>query len=127
MAQVRKTKRIRKSVGKGIAHVRATYNNTQITITDLNGDVLFSASAGTIGFKGSRKSTPFAAQRSAETAAQAVRKMGVVEIEVRVKGPGSGRESAIRALEGAGLKIVSIEDITPIPHNGCRPRKKRRV
>ena len=93
----------------------------------MNGDVLCSASAGTIGFKGSRKSTPFAAQRAAETAAQAARKMGLVEIEVRVNGPGSGRESAVRALQGAGLRILSIEDVTPIPHNGCRPRKKRRV
>ena len=122
-----KGKRARRGVAKGIAHVRATYNNTQVTISDMNGDVLCSASAGTIGFKGSRKSTPFAAQRAAETAAQAARKMGLVEIEVRVNGPGSGRESAIRALQGAGLKIMSIEDVTPIPHNGCRPRKKRRV
>jgi len=122
-----KSKRVRRSVGKGMAHVRATYNNTQVTITDVNGDVLCSASAGTIGFKGSRKSTPFAAQRAAETVAQAARKMGLVEIEVRVNGPGSGRESAVRALQGAGLRILSIEDVTPIPHNGCRPRKKRRV
>ena len=122
-----KSKRQRRGVAKGIAHIRASYNNTQITITDLNGDVVCSASAGTIGFKGSRKSTPFAAQRAAETAAQSARKMGMIEIEVRVKGPGSGRESAIRALEGSGIKITSIEDVTPIPHNGCRPRKKRRV
>jgi len=122
-----KGKRQRRGVAKGIAHIRASYNNTQITITDLNGDVLCSASAGTIGFKGSRKSTPFAAQRAAETVAQSARKMGMTEIEVLVKGPGSGRESAIRALEGSGIKIISIEDVTPIPHNGCRPRKKRRV
>ena len=122
-----KGKKQRRGVAKGIAHIRASYNNTQITITDLNGDVLCSASAGTIGFKGSRKSTPFAAQRAAETVAQSARKMGMAEIEVLVKGPGSGRESAIRALEGSGIKITSIEDVTPIPHNGCRPRKKRRV
>jgi small subunit ribosomal protein S11 len=122
-----KGKKQRRGVAKGIAHIRASYNNTQITITDLNGDVLCSASAGTIGFKGSRKSTPFAAQRAAETVAQSARKMGMTEIEVLVKGPGSGRESAIRALEGSGIKIISIEDVTPIPHNGCRPRKKRRV
>ena len=122
-----KSKRQRRGVTKGIAHIRASYNNTQITITDTNGDVLCSASAGTIGFKGSRKSTPFAAQRAAETVAQSARKMGMTEIEVLVKGPGSGRESAIRALEGSGIKIISIEDVTPIPHNGCRPRKKRRV
>ncbi|MDP6635864.1 MAG: 30S ribosomal protein S11 [Phycisphaerae bacterium] len=122
-----KSKKQRRGVAKGIAHIRASYNNTQITITDLNGDVLCSASAGTIGFKGSRKSTPFAAQRAAETAAQSARKMGMTEVEVLVKGPGSGRESAIRALEGSGIKITSIEDVTPIPHNGCRPRKKRRV
>lgn len=122
-----KSKKQRRGVTKGIAHIRASYNNTQITITDVNGDVLCSASAGTIGFKGSRKSTPFAAQRAAETAAQSAKKMGMVEVEVHVKGPGSGRESAIRALEASGIKIVSIEDVTPIPHNGCRPRKKRRV
>ncbi len=122
-----KSKKQRRGVTKGIAHIRATYNNTQITITDVHGDVLCSASAGTIGFKGSRKSTPFAAQRAAETAAQSAKKMGMTEVEVLVKGPGSGRESAIRALEGSGIKITSIEDATPIPHNGCRPRKKRRV
>jgi small subunit ribosomal protein S11 len=122
-----KSKKQRRGVTKGIAHIRASYNNTQITITDLNGDVVCTASAGTIGFKGSRKSTPFAAQRAAETAAQSARKMGMIEIEVHVKGPGSGRESAIRALEASGVKITSIEDVTPIPHNGCRPRKKRRV
>jgi len=122
-----KSKKQRRGVTKGIAHIRASYNNTQITITDLHGDVICTASAGTIGFKGSRKSTPFAAQRAAETAAQSARKMGMIELEVLVKGPGSGRESAIRAIEGSGIKITSIEDVTPIPHNGCRPRKKRRV
>jgi small subunit ribosomal protein S11 len=122
-----KSKKQRRGVTKGIAHVRATYNNTQITITDVHGDVVCTASAGTIGFKGSRKSTPFAAQRAAETCAQSAKKMGMMEVEVRVNGPGSGRESAIRALEASGIKIASIEDVTPIPHNGCRPRKKRRV
>lgn len=120
-------KKLRRSVSRGIVFVKATFNNTLVTITDTNGDVLVRESAGTSGFKGSRKSTPFAAQRAAETAASKARKMGLNEVEVRVKGPGSGRESAITALQAAGLKIISIEDITPIPHNGCRPRKKRRV
>ena len=120
-------KKARRSVSKGIVHVYATFNNTHVTITDMNGDVLCTASAGTIGFKGARKSTPFAAQRAAEQAAVKARKMGLVEVEVRVKGPGSGRESAATALQAAGLKITSIEDVTPIPHNGCRPPKKRRV
>ncbi len=129
MAQARKSKskRIRKNVGRGIAHIRATFNNTLITMTDMNGDVLCSESAGTMGFKGSRKSTPFAAQRAAAQAAGKAKKMGLVEIEVRVKGPGSGRESAITSLQASGMRILSIEDVTPIPHNGCRPRKKRRV
>ena len=122
-----KSKKQRRGVTKGIAHIRATYNNTQVTITDIHGDVVCSASSGTIGFKGSRKSTPFAAQRAAETVSASAKKMGMIEIEVRVNGPGSGRESAIRALESSGIKISSIEDVTPIPHNGCRPRKKRRV
>jgi len=122
-----KSKKQRRGVTKGVAHIRASYNNTQITITDTNGDVLCSASAGTIGFKGSRKSTPFAAQRAAETASQSAKKMGMIEIEVLVNGPGSGRESAIRAIESSGIKITSIEDVPPIPHNGCRPRKTRRV
>ena len=127
MAQIRKTKKVKRSVAHGIAHIKATFNNTLVTITDVNGETLVTASAGTIGFKGSRKSTPFAAQRAAETAATKARKMGLTEVDVRVKGPGSGREGAITALQAAGLRILSIEDITPIPHNGCRPRKKRRV
>jgi small subunit ribosomal protein S11 len=127
MAQSRKTKRIRRDVARGIVHIKATFNNTLVTITDINGDTLVRGSAGTIGFKGSRKSTPFAAQRAAETTARAARKIGLQEVEVKVKGPGSGREGAIMALQAAGLKILSIEDVTPIPHNGCRPRKKRRV
>ncbi|HAU36500.1 MAG TPA: 30S ribosomal protein S11 [Phycisphaerales bacterium] len=127
MAQARKSKKVRRNVSRGVAHVRATFNNTLVTITDMNGDVLVTKSAGSIGFKGSRKSTPFAAQRAAETAAAEARKMGLVEVEVQVKGPGSGREGAVTALQAAGLKILSIEDVTPIPHNGCRPPKKRRV
>ena len=120
-------KKARRTVSRAIAHVKATFNNTMITITDTNGETLVWASAGTVGFKGTRKSTPFAAQRAAETVAQAAKKFGVTEVEVRVKGPGSGRESAITALQGAGLRILSIEDVTPLPHNGCRPPKKRRV
>ena len=127
MAQAKKTKKVRRHVAKGIAHVKATFNNTLITITDVNGDVLVTESAGKIGFKGSRKSTPFAAQRAAESAAGNARKMGLVEVEVEVNGPGSGRESAVTALQAAGLRVTSIEDVTPIPHNGCRPPKKRRV
>ena len=128
MAQSQKTKKIRKHVVRGIVHVRATFNNTRITVTDTNGDVLCSESAGSVGgFKGSRKSTPFAAGRAAEAVAASARKMGMIEVDVQVKGPGSGREGAVQALQGAGLKILSIEDVTPIPHNGCRPRKRRRV
>jgi len=127
MAQSRKSKKVRRGVARGIAHVRASFNNTRVTITEPNGDVICTESSGTVGFKGSRKSTPFAAQRAAEAAASKARKVGVVEVEVKVNGPGSGRESAIASLQGAGLRILSIEDVTPIPHNGCRPRKKRRV
>jgi small subunit ribosomal protein S11 len=119
--------KIRRNVVKAIVHVRATFNNTQITITDTDGDTICSDSAGTVGFKGSRKSTPFAAQRAAEKCAHTAKRSGVREVEVRVKGPGSGRESAVSALQSAGLRISSIEDVTPIPHNGCRPPKKRRV
>lgn len=120
-------KKARRSVARGIAFIKATFNNTQITITDTAGEVLCWSSAGTVGFKGTRKSTPFAAQRAAETAASAAKKFGLSEVEVRVKGPGAGREPAITALQNAGLRIQSIEDITPLPHNGCRPSKKRRV
>lgn len=122
-----KKKKIRRNVTRGVAHIRATFNNTLVTITDTNGDVLCWANAGTVGFKGSRKSTPFAAQRAAETCADRASKFGLREIEVRVKGPGSGRESAITGLQTGGLSVRSIEDVTPLPHNGCRPRKKRRV
>ncbi|MFV2065346.1 MAG: 30S ribosomal protein S11 [Pirellulales bacterium] len=122
-----KKRKARRNVAVGIAHVKATFNNTSVTITDTKGDTLCWSSAGTSGFKGSRKSTPFAGQCAAQQAAEKAKKFGVKDIEVRVKGPGSGRESAITALEAAGLKIKSIEDVTPLPHNGCRPRKKRRV
>jgi small subunit ribosomal protein S11 len=125
MAKTRK--KARRSVSKGIAFVKASFNNTLITITDPNGETLCWDSAGTVGFKGSRKSTPFAAQRASEQCAGKARKMGLTELEVRVSGPGSGRESAVTALQAAGMRITSIEDITPLPHNGCRPRKKRRV
>jgi small subunit ribosomal protein S11 len=120
-------RRARRSISKAIVHVKATFNNTLVTVTDPNGEVICTTSAGTVGFKGSRKSTPFAAQRAAEEAAVRAKKMGVTEVEVRVKGPGSGREGAVTALQGAGLRISALEDATPLPHNGCRPRKKRRV
>ena len=122
-----KKKTARRNVTVGIAHIVATFNNTLVTITDTKGDTLCWASAGTTGFKGSRKSTPFAGQCAAQQAAEKARKFGVKDVDVKVKGPGSGRESAITSLEAAGLKIKSIEDVTPLPHNGCRPRKKRRV
>jgi small subunit ribosomal protein S11 len=123
----KKTKKIRKNVTKGIAYVKASFNNTLVTITDVNGETLCWGSAGAQGFKGSRKSTPFAATRAAEEAASKARKMGMQEVEVRVRGAGSGRESAVTAIQHSGIKITAIEDHTPIPHNGCRPRKKRRV
>jgi small subunit ribosomal protein S11 len=127
MAKAVSKKKVRRNVARGIAFVKATFNNTMITITDTNGETLCWQSAGTVGFKGTRKSTPFAAQRAGESAASAARKFGVTEIEVKVKGPGSGRESAISGLQSGGLRIQSIEDITPLPHNGCRPARKRRV
>ncbi|MCO5167749.1 MAG: 30S ribosomal protein S11 [Planctomycetes bacterium] len=120
-------KKGKKNVTKAVAHIKATFNNTIIAIADKSGGILCWGTAGTIGYKGSRKSTPFAAQRAAEECAAKARKMGVREIDVRIKGPGSGRESAIRALKASGLDIRSIEDVTPLPHNGCRPKKKRRV
>jgi small subunit ribosomal protein S11 len=124
----KKTKRkVRKNVVRAIVHIRATFNNTLITITDLDGNTVCSSSAGCVGFKGSRKSTPFAAQRAAQRCASTAMRNGVREVEIRVKGPGSGRESAISALQQAGLRIASIEDVTPLPHNGCRPPKRRRV
>jgi small subunit ribosomal protein S11 len=120
-------RKTRRNVTVGIAHIKATFNNTTVTITDTKGDTLCWASSGTSGFKGSRKSTPFAGQLAAQQAAEKAIKFGVKEVEVRVNGPGSGRESAITALQAAGLTIKSIEDITPLPHNGCRPKKRRRV
>ncbi len=122
-----KKRKARRNVSRGIVHIQATFNNTIISITDTNGDVLCQASAGTVGFKGSRKSTPFAAQRASETCAERAAKFGLKEVEVRIKGPGSGRESAVSALQAAGLTVKAIEDVTPLPHNGCRPPKKRRV
>jgi small subunit ribosomal protein S11 len=122
-----KKRKTRRNITMGIAHIRATFNNTVVTITDVKGDVLCWASGGTSNFKGSRKSTPFAGQCAAQQAAEKAAKYGVKEMEVRVKGPGSGRESAITALQAAGMTIKLIEDVTPIPHNGCRPRKRRRV
>ena len=120
-------RKIRKNVAKAIVHIKATFNNTLITVTGVDGDTICSSSTGCVGFKGSRKSTPFAAQQAAMRCANAALRNGVREIEIRVKGPGSGRESAISALQQAGLRIDSIEDVTPLPHNGCRPPKRRRV
>ncbi len=120
-------RKVRKNVAKAIVHIKATFNNTLITVTDLDGDTICSSSAGCVGFKGSRKSTPFAAQQAAQRCANTAKRNGVREIEIRVNGPGSGRESAISALQQAGLRIASIEDVTPLPHNGCRPPKRRRV
>lgn len=127
MAKASGKKKVRRNVSRAIAHIKASFNNTMITITDPSGETLCWASAGTVGFKGTRKSTPFAAQRAAERAATAAKKFGVTELEIKVKGPGSGRESAITALQQAGLRVQSIEDVTPLPHNGCRPAKRRRV
>ena len=125
--KVVKRRRERKVVEKGAAHIRSSFNNTMVTITDLEGNDLTWASSGGLGFRGSRKSTPFAAQTAAETAAKAAMEYGLKTVEVYVKGPGQGREAAIRALQTAGLEVVMIKDVTPIPHNGCRPPKRRRV
>ena len=122
-----KRRREKKNISEGAVHVRATFNNTIVTITDKNGNTISWASAGELGFKGSRKSTPFAAQSAAEQAARLAIEHGMKTVEVYVRGPGAGRESAIRALETAGLSITMIKDVTPIPHNGCRPPKRRRV
>lgn len=127
MAVKPKKRRVRRNVTAGVVYINATFNNTTVTITDTKGDTLCWSSAGTCGFKGSRKSTPYAAQMASQQAAEKAAKFGVREVDVKVKGPGSGRESAITALEAAGLNVKTIEDCTPIPHNGCRPRKKRRV
>ena len=130
-AQAKKTtrrkKRERKNIERGQAHIQASFNNTLVTLTDLSGNAIAWSSAGSLGFKGSRKSTPFAAQMASEAAAKAAMEHGLKNVEVYVKGPGSGREAAIRALQTAGLEISMIKDITPIPHNGCRPPKRRRV
>ncbi len=120
-------KRERKNIEKGAAHIRSTFNNTLVTITDIAGNAISWASAGGLGFRGSKKSTPFAAQMAAETAAKAAMEHGMKTVEVYVKGPGAGREAAIRALQAAGLEVNMIKDVTPIPHNGCRPPKRRRV
>ena len=134
MAKAAGKRRAKRNVAKAVAHIKATFNNTIVTITDANGETLCWSSAGAVPlgggekkFTGARKSTPFAAQRAAQWCANEAKKHGVVEVEVKVKGPGAGRESAITALQAAGLRIQTIEDVTPIPHNGCRPRKKRRV
>ncbi|ALC83359.1 MULTISPECIES: 30S ribosomal protein S11 [Bacillus] len=131
MAAARKTntrkRRVKKNIEAGIAHIRSTFNNTIVTITDTQGNSVSWSSAGSLGFKGSRKSTPYAAQMAAETAAKASIEHGLKTLEVTVKGPGSGREAAIRALQAAGLEVTAIRDVTPVPHNGCRPPKRRRV
>ncbi|MEJ5210120.1 30S ribosomal protein S11 [Thiobacter aerophilum] len=120
-------KKVKKNVAEGIAHIHASFNNTIVTITDRQGNALAWATAGGVGFKGSRKSTPFAAQVAAEAAGKAAQEYGVKNLEVRIKGPGPGRESAVRALNAVGFKITQIADVTPVPHNGCRPPKKRRI
>ena len=126
--KVIKRRRERKNIEKGAAHIRSSFNNTMVTITDLDGNALSWASSGGLGFRGSRKSTPYAAQMAAETAAKAaIENCGLKTVEVYVKGPGQGREAAIRALQSAGLEVTMIKDVTPIPHNGCRPPKRRRV
>ncbi len=127
MAKRGSKRKTRRNVVRGIAYIKASFNNTLITITDVGGDVLCQASAGTVGFKGTRKSTPFAAQRAVEQVSHTAKKYGLREVEVRVKGPGSGRDAAITALQSSGLRIHSIEDVTPLPHNGCRAKKRRRV
>lgn len=124
---VRRKRKDRKNIEKGQAHIQSTFNNTLVTLTDMDGNALSWSSAGSLGFKGSRKSTPFAAQSAAEVATKAAMEHGLKTVEVYVKGPGAGREAAIRALQAAGLEITMIKDITPIPHNGCRPPKRRRV
>ena len=126
-SQGRVRRRERKNITSGVAHVNSTFNNTMVTITDVQGNAIAWASAGGMGFKGSRKSTPFAAQLAAEDAGKKAAEHGMKSLDVQVRGPGSGRESALRALQSAGFNVTSIRDVTPIPHNGCRPRKRRRV
>lgn len=125
--QVSNRRRVKKNIENGIAHIRSTFNNTIVTITDMQGNALSWSSAGALGFRGSRKSTPFAAQMAAETAAKTAMEHGLKNLEVTVKGPGAGREAAIRSLQAAGLEVTAIRDVTPVPHNGCRPPKRRRV
>ena len=120
-------KKARRGVTRGLAHIKATFNNTIVTLTDMNGETISWSSAGAVGFKGARKSTPFAAGRAAEKAGNEARRQGLQEVDVRVQGPGAGREQAVLNLQNAGLRVLTIEDTTPIPHNGCRPPKKRRV
>jgi small subunit ribosomal protein S11 len=131
MAKQRKTntrkRRVKKNIDSGIAHIRSTFNNTIVTITDTHGNAVSWASSGNLGFKGSRKSTPFAAQMAAESAGKTAMEHGMKTLEVTVKGPGAGREAAIRALQAVGLEVTAIRDVTPVPHNGCRPPKRRRV
>ncbi len=124
---VKKGKKEKRQVQTGVVHIQASFNNTLVTVTDMNGNVIVWSSAGSLGFKGSRKSTPFAAQRASEVVAKKAMDLGMKQVDVYVKGPGSGRESAIRAMQAAGLKVNLIKDVTPVPHNGCRPPKKRRV
>ena len=123
----RSKKRVRKNIEKGQAHIASSFNNTMVTLTDMSGNVISWSSAGQLGFKGSRKSTPFAAQEAAQEAAAKAKEHGLKSVEVFVKGPGSGREAAIRSLQASGLEVTMIKDVTPIPHNGCRPPKRRRV
>ncbi|MRG88042.1 30S ribosomal protein S11 [Salinibacillus xinjiangensis] len=123
----RRKRKVKKNIESGVAHIRSTFNNTIVTITDTHGNSIAWSSAGALGFKGSRKSTPFAAQMAAEASAKTAMENGVKTIEVAVKGPGAGREAAIRALQAAGLEVTAISDVTPVPHNGCRPPKRRRV
>ena len=127
MASTRGKKKIKKNISTGIVHIRSTFNNTLVTITDVNGNAISWASSGIRGFRGSRKSTPFAAQLAADQAARAAQDHGMQTVSIRVSGPGAGRESALRAIQSAGLRVTSIKDVTPIPHNGCRPPKRRRV
>jgi len=127
MANVKVRKKVKKNVAEGIAHIHASFNNTIITITDRQGNTLAWATSGGSGFRGSRKSTPFAAQVAADTAGKGAQECGVINLEVRIKGPGPGRESSVRALNNLGLKITAITDVTPVPHNGCRPPKRRRI
>ena len=120
-------KKVRKSVARGIINIQATFNNTIVSVADINGEIVCWASAGTVGNKGSRKSTSFAAQRACESACEKAKKLGLKEADIRIKGPGQGREQALQAVQTSGIKVRSIEDVTPLPHNGCRPSKKRRV